>query len=114
MWVFQRITAAIFSIFFFSVSTAGAQPTDPALYGALPSVKEVQISPNGKTIATLNNAGKASGVLFFNLDEPGSPPVGVGLGDADARGIVWANDDQLLLLVSQSSNVSNNSVRSTA
>ena len=94
-----------FAFVLLSSGSALAQPADPAVYGALPGVKEVRISPNGQTVATLQSAGGASGVLFYNLAEPGSQPVGVGLGEADARDIIWANDDQLLLLVSQSSNV---------
>ncbi|GJL90809.1 S9 family peptidase [Hyphococcus sp.] len=105
---FARALLSFISLLYFATGAASAQPADPAVYGALPGVKEMQISPDGKTLASLQNAGGASGVLFYDLDNPGSQPVGVGLGDSDARDIVWANNDQLLLLVSQSSNVSTN------
>lgn len=88
-----------------TVTTAAAQAGDPAVYSALPAVSEVQVSPDGKTVAVLQHAGAASGLMFYEIDNPGAKPTGVGLGDADARGIVWANDDNILLLASQSEQV---------
>lgn len=88
-----------------ALSPASAQKADPAIYGALPNVTEAQISPDGKTVALLQNAGAVSAVLFYDLEKPGSQPLGVGVGSNDARGIEWADNDHLLLLVSQSSRV---------
>lgn len=87
----------------FVVSGAGAQKADPAIYGALPDVTEAQISPDGQTVALLQNIGAASAVLFYDLNNKSAQPIGVGVGKANARGIEWASNDHLLLLVSQSS-----------
>ena len=89
----------------FLVTGAWAQKADPAIYGALPDVSEVQISPDGQFVAILQNIGASSAVLFYDLNNRGAQPVGVGVGKANARGVVWANNDIVLLLVSQSSDV---------
>jgi len=107
-----RHSRAVISFFLgLTVSMAGAAPSmaqkaDPTVYGALPSVSEAAISPDGKTIAVLQNAGDATGLMFYDLDNPDAAPKGVGLGETDARDIVWANDDRVFLLASQSSQVS--------
>ncbi|MEZ5893936.1 MAG: S9 family peptidase [Parvularculaceae bacterium] len=105
----RRMARGAFA-FFFTIAAAGAnaQPADPAVYGALPSVSEAAISPDGKAVALLQHAGATSAVMFYDLDSPGSKPTGVGIGDIDARDIVWANDDRILLLTSQSSKVPTN------
>ncbi len=101
----KRFFAAVAVSFFgvFVVTGASAQKTDPTLYGALPNVTEAQISPDGQTVALLQNIGAASAVLFYDLNNKGAEPVGVGVGEANAHGIEWADNDHLLLLVSQSS-----------
>ena len=75
---------------------------DPAVYGALPNVTEVRISPDGSTAAALQNVGGKSAVIFYNIDNPNEPPVGARIGDVDARSIDWVSNEHLLLLVSDS------------
>ncbi len=97
---------------FFIVAAAGwgasalAQKADPAVYGALPDITDVRISPDGSTIAFLRTIGGDRAVVFFELDNPDAQPEGLSLGDVDARGIEWANNDKLLLEISQSREVS--------
>lgn len=85
---------------------ADAQAVAPEMFGALPTVSEAEISPNGQYVAMLQAVGKASAVVIYDLANPGSQPTGVGLGEVRARGIEWADDNFVLLLASQSYNLS--------
>ena len=100
--------AALFGAIVFAAN-AQAQSADPAIYGALPNVSEAAISPDGQTVALLQNIGEASAVLFYDLNDRSAQPVGVGVGKANARGIEWASNDHILLLVSQSQDVNTTS-----
>lgn len=73
----------------------------PEMFGALPNVSEVEISPDGKTLAVLQQAGGAAGVLLFDAENLKTPPKGIGLGKSIGRGLQWADDTHLLLLASQ-------------
>jgi dipeptidyl aminopeptidase/acylaminoacyl peptidase len=95
--------AAIFVIG--SAQAASAQTVTPEMFGALPTVEEAVISPDGKTIAMLQNIGDTTAVVFFDLENPGTPPKGVRMDAAKARGIEWGSNDTLLFLVSQARKV---------
>lgn len=84
---------------------AKAEPVDPGVYGALPDYVDVRISPDGKTLAALQTAGDTGAVVFYDVDNPGTPPVGIGIGSTNPRTIEWADNEHLLLLISQSSRV---------
>ncbi len=103
--ILRLITAFIF-IFTLSISSASAQKVDPALFGALPAVSHVSISPNGKTVALLQNSGGQSTVVFIDLNNPGATPTGVIVGDVKARSIEWVDDEYILVLASVAKNVS--------
>ncbi len=107
----KRLVAAIAASLaaVFLSSGAWAQKADPAVYGSLPNVTEARISPDGQTVALLQNVGAASAVLFYDLNNRSAQPIGVGVGDANARDIKWANNDVILLRVSQSSRVNTTS-----
>lgn len=87
------------------MATAAAQQANPAHYGALPNVSDVKISPNGAFAALLETTDDLSAVMFYNLEQPQAAPVSVDIGDANPRSIVWANDDVVLLLISESRTV---------
>jgi dipeptidyl aminopeptidase/acylaminoacyl peptidase len=84
-----------------SAGTAAELP-GPEIFGRLPAVADVEISPDGRTLATLQNFGGDTGVIFYDLDDPGAKPAGMRLENAAARHLTWANDDTVLLMVSQS------------
>lgn len=105
----QCLTAALGGVLIASVATNGhTQPVDPALYGALPTVQEAAISPDGKSLALLQNSGDAKGVLFFNLDNLKEKPNGAGVGNAKPRDILWADNERVLLLASRAYDLSTN------
>lgn len=102
---FLAAATAFFSLVSFSTATMAQQKADPAVYGALPDVLEAHISPDGKTVATLRSIDGGGILVFSDLDNPDSAPLGVRIGDTNARAIEWADNEYLLLLLSQSENV---------
>lgn len=96
--VFAAVAAAL-------MAPAAAQQANPAHYGALPNVSDVKISPDGTFAALLETADDLSAVMFYNLEQPRAAPVSVDIGDANPRSIVWANNDVILLLASESKTV---------
>lgn len=99
--------AAIFAaaVFFTSTFTANAEPATPEMFGALPSVSEAVISPDGTRIAFLQKIENESAVIIHNLDNPSAKPVGARVGGLKARSIEWADNDYVLLLVSDTQRV---------
>ena len=93
------ISAVAAVIAIFSGMEAAAQT--PEQYGSLPDVTDVEISPNGQSLAIIKIVGAASAVLFYDLNDMGKEPVGVGLGESKPRSIVWADNDHLLLKTAQ-------------
>lgn len=96
------IMVAILLSITFSFSVQAHSPADPAVYGALPDVSAVRISPDGKTIAMIQTINDESYVVFRQADDPGATPTGLKIGEINARTIEWANNDYLLLMYSQS------------
>jgi len=74
---------------------------DPSVYGAVPAVTEAQISPDGSTVAMLRATGEAMSVVFYDLANLDAKPAGVQVGGGKARDIVWADNDHVLVLASQ-------------
>jgi dipeptidyl aminopeptidase/acylaminoacyl peptidase len=90
-----------------AMTSAQAQPVAPELFGALPNVSEVEISPDGKSLAMLQNGAQGGAVLFYQIGAPaGVKPKGFGLGDAKGRDIKWADNDNILMLASRAYNLS--------
>ena len=100
--VAATIVATFFSHF------ALAQSGNPAVYGALPDITEVQISPDGKSLAVLRQIQGANAVVFSSLEDPSEAPTGVNVGGINARDIRWVSNDTLLVMVSMSENVPTN------
>lgn len=97
----------LFGWIFFTTAGLGAaygQKVDPALFGALPAVNKAKISPNGETVAVLQNQGGNSFLVFVELSDPSAQPTGVGIGDVKARDIAWVDDEHILLLASVTQN----------
>jgi dipeptidyl aminopeptidase/acylaminoacyl peptidase len=75
---------------------------DAAVYGALPFVSEAAISPDGRTLAQIQSLpGGGRAIVFVSLDGQAAP-VGMNIGKAKARDIVWAGPEHVLLLASSS------------
>jgi len=103
-----RLLRTNFVAFFLSaifMANAVAQTASPEIYGALPNVREAKVSPDGLTVALLQNTSTGSAIVFYDISGAGAPPAGVGVGASNARGIEWAGNDYVLLLISQSDRV---------
>jgi len=97
---FARTAVLAFALSITAASTAKAQKADPEIYGALPTISDAAMSPDGETIAMLQYAGGMSTLAFFDYAKEDAQPEGLPLGDFKPRGIEWVNDDYLLLLMS--------------
>lgn len=83
------------------MGVAASPVGDPEAYGALPTVADVEISPNGAFLASIRNDTKGALVAFHDLRDRGAPATAVRLESVKPRSLTWANDDVLLVLVSQ-------------
>lgn len=70
-------------------------------YGSLPTVSQVEISPDGNTLALLQTIDDIPAIVLADLTKPGSTPRVAGLGGVKARRIRWVDDDFVVARVSQ-------------
>ena len=73
---------------------------DADIMGALPTVSDIAISPNGETIAYVYHDGAETILFISQTNNPDATPKGINLGDVKSRDIRWADDNYLLLLIS--------------
>ena len=100
--------AFAFLALLFSQATLAQFPTDPAIYGALPTTTDGAISPDGKRAAFIQNVSNESIVAIHELDEENKPNR-INVGALKARSILWANNDTVMLLVSTTERIRTNS-----
>lgn len=77
-----------------------AQKPDLSIYGALPSIEDVQISPDGSKLAVITTTGEQRFLTVRETD--GAMITGVALGPTKLRKVAWAGDEHVILIVSQS------------
>lgn len=77
----------------------------PESYGELPTVAEAAISPDGRTLARIQNINGVNAIAFIDLAGE-KPSVGMELANAKARTLRWAGPEHAMLLVSGSTTVS--------
>jgi len=81
---------------------AAAQPPPVEAFAALPTTQSPAISPDGKRIAFIAQTPRGTLVYAAQLaTNTANAIVAVG-GELDARAVAWANNDTLILLVSES------------
>lgn len=78
-------------------SVARAAPLE--LYGRLPQLEDVSLSPNGSKIAYVKTAGNVRGVAIVSLAD-NKLLDGVKIGEDKLRGIQWADEDHILIYTS--------------
>lgn len=84
------------------LATAVAAEVPPVeAFGGLPSTSDVDIAPGGRFLATVQSTDEATIVAVRDLDDAKAPTRATRIEGASPRGVHWANDDTLLLLVSQ-------------
>lgn len=91
---------------YFVLLSASAQAADKpslAIYGQLPTIEEVEISPDGSKLAVILTNGEQR---FLTVREVGGGMLaGVNVGSTKLRGVQWAGEDHLILVVSQTTEV---------
>jgi dipeptidyl aminopeptidase/acylaminoacyl peptidase len=101
----KALLSAIFLCALTGLAGEAAAAGDPAVYGAVPAVSEAQISPDGSTVAMLRSVDDAMSVVFYDLADPAAKPAGIKVGGGKARDLVWADNDHVLVLASQTGRV---------
>src|SRR5262245_5179790 len=81
---------------------AAAQPPPVEAFAALPTTQSPAISPDGKRIAFIAQTDKGTLVYAAQLATNTADAIIAVGGELDARAVIWANNDTLILLVSES------------
>jgi dipeptidyl aminopeptidase/acylaminoacyl peptidase len=81
---------------------AAAQPPPVEAFAALPTTQSPSISPDGQRIAFIAQAPQGTLVYAAQLATNTADAIVAVTGELDARAVTWANNDTLILLVSQS------------
>ncbi len=81
---------------------AGESHTPPDLYGHLPSLEDVILSPDGSKVAYVKTFGDQRDLMIAAVGQPQSFG-GAHVGDAKLRGLGWMDNDNLLITSSTTS-----------
>ena len=84
------------------VTGSPAQPPPVEAFAALPTTQSPSISPDGKRIAFIAQTPQGTLVYAAQLATNTADAIIAVGGDLDARAVTWANNDTLILLVSES------------
>jgi dipeptidyl aminopeptidase/acylaminoacyl peptidase len=76
-----------------------------SLYGGLPNLEQVEISPDGKLIAISVTDGEKRMMLIREAVEGGKLIAGVNFGDSKLRGLQWAGTEHVLVTTSSAAEV---------
>lgn len=104
MTPFIRVFVSILFLMGAGHGPAFAQKVDPALFGALPAIADAEISPDGNSIAVLQNVAGAKTLIFMDLNDMSAAPKGVAVGDVKTSDLQWVGNDYVLLLTSVTKN----------
>src|SRR5689334_17739993 len=92
---------ALFSLVM-AVGLAGTPAVHAApleLYGRLPDLEDLALSPDGSKIAYVKTAGNVRGIAIVSLAD-NKLLDGIKVGEDKLRGIQWADEDNLLIYTS--------------
>ena len=95
------VHAALFSLVM-AVGLAGTPAVHAApleLYGRLPDLEDLALSPDGSKIAYVKTAGNVRGIAIVSLAD-NKLLDGIKVGEDKLRGIQWADEDHILLYTS--------------
>jgi dipeptidyl aminopeptidase/acylaminoacyl peptidase len=92
------ISAAVLAVA--SIPGMGASLADPVsaeVFGRLPAVEDMVLSPDGSRVAFVETSGDKRSVLVFDLQNRDKPLGAFRVGDTKLRGISWMDNDNLLI-----------------
>ncbi|MCJ8319633.1 MAG: alpha/beta fold hydrolase [Colwellia sp.] len=108
------MTVIVFIVSFQTIASKPAQ-IPVSSFNQMPVVQQPSVSPNGKNIAVITNRGEVTQVSISPFDKPQEMLPVVELGGEKYRieSINWANDERVLVTVTQPFKVSTLQVRTT-
>jgi dipeptidyl aminopeptidase/acylaminoacyl peptidase len=94
------LTAAALAVAVLLCAPPRAGAGSPDVYGRLPSIEDLAISPDGSRLALVRTKGDARTILVVSLPDA-RPVTSVHMGDHKLRGISWADNGHLLITTSE-------------
>jgi dipeptidyl aminopeptidase/acylaminoacyl peptidase len=102
--VLKSILAASAACFvMLSAPANAAEKPSLAIYGQLPTIEEVEISPDGTKLAVILTNGEQRSLVVRQVG--GGILAGVNAGPTKLRGVTWVGEDHLLMVASQTTDV---------
>jgi dipeptidyl aminopeptidase/acylaminoacyl peptidase len=92
---------AIASLWLTTPAAANDDRPDLALFGALPSIEDVQISPDGSKLAVITTDGEQRFLTIRKTE--GGGLAGIAVGDKKLRSVTWAGENNVILVSSVAS-----------
>ena len=86
-----------------SAPALAADKPNLAIYGQLPDIEDVEVSPDGSKLAVIQTDGEQR--ILAIREVGGGLLSGVKVGATKLRGVTWAGEDHLILVVSQTTDV---------
>jgi len=112
--MFKQVGLLIFIVLFSATSLAKKQIPVSA-FNQMPMVQQPIISPDGKNIAVITNQGDQTQVSIVPFNDPGAMKTIVALGEDKYRieSIDWANNQRILVSVTQPFRASSRQLRTS-
>lgn len=93
--LFRLLWAALSVILAAPAAAQAPQPVPLEVYGRLPDIEEVALSPSGRRVALVKVVGEERRLLV--LDLAGQVMVNAPIGDVKIAGVSWADDSHLMV-----------------
>ena len=84
---------------------ARAEVPPLSIYGRLPNIEQIEISPDGTKLAVAVTDGEKRMLLIREAADGGKPLAALNFGDTKLRGVQWAGMDHLLITTSSTAQV---------
>jgi dipeptidyl aminopeptidase/acylaminoacyl peptidase len=94
------------------LGTGAAHAADLAVYGKLPTIEDVGLSPDGKFLATIETNGEQRRVIVRNLDTR-AVVMGVDAGSRKVRYLEWADSQNLIVVITTTTNLASSNIQAT-
>jgi dipeptidyl aminopeptidase/acylaminoacyl peptidase len=107
--VFKTVFAVATAGFvLFGAACAVAAPADVpplSVYGRLPNIEQIEISPDGAKLAVAVTDGEKRMLIVREAAEGGRPLAALNFGNTKLRGVQWAGSDHVLITTSTTAEV---------
>jgi hypothetical protein len=93
--VISAVVLAVASVL--GMGTSLAAPVSVEVFGRLPALEDMVLSPDGSRVAFVETSGDKRSVLVFDLQNRDKPLGAFRVGDTKLRGVSWMDNDNLLI-----------------